>query len=262
MMRRRSILLAGSLILSGCSIKETVRKNDDRYLLPNALDSPLNGVYSVYSFNFMRRYRLTYEWVSSSGCGIRSRRLSRAQGGRGPFLYEIPEIYEEDGKTWQGSNYGDPPMDLDRWVRSVKAISRVKGEEGRAVEVGLKTLCFEAWGGSSHYLMIRLHKGPLEDFQARMVAGSEAPIHWTRRTLNGMEWRVVKIPFEHLESRALNGAGALYEVWITLLGDTDYAIGFALGASKESLDHPRAHAAFEATFQHLLHSLKVEPLPP
>jgi len=265
-MRRLFKLFLGSLALlalSGCSITDLVRQNDERYLQPGALDSPLIGIYSVYSFNFMRRYRVTYQWPSSTGCGIRGRWLPRASGGRTPYLYEVPEIYEEGGKTWQGSNFGDPPMDLDRWMVSVKVISKALGEEGQLVEVGLKTLCEEAWWASSHFLFIRMRRSTLDAFQDEITTASRGvPIHWTQRTLNGREWRVLEVPLDQLRPRRLNSVGGPYQSWITAIGDTGYAIGFTLGASKESLAHPGAHTAFEATLQHLLHSFKVEPLQP
>jgi hypothetical protein len=175
-------------------------------------------------------------------------------------IWDVADIYETRGKTWQGSKVGGSPKDFDVWVRSVKEISRSVGHEGQVIEVGLRPLCFEAWWASSHYLLVRLRKAQLDEVQREVVAGAGMPVQWTRRTLNGMEWRVVKVPPDQMEKRRPNGTGGLYETWITALGDTGYAIAFSLGASQESLDHPRAHAAFEATFQHLLYSLKVEPL--
>ncbi len=255
-----AIVLALVLAVSGCSLQEAIRRNDDRYLMPGALDSPLNSIYSVYAFKLMDRYWVTYQWISSSGCDLRALRLPRSSGSGDLFIYRVPPIFEAAGKTWQGSYVGDPPGDFDPWVRSVKEISRSVGQEGRVVEVGLKPLCFEAWWNSSHYLLVRLRKASLDDVQREVVTGAGMPVQWTLQTLNGMEWRVVKVPPNQMEARRPNGSGGLYETWITALGDTGYAIAFSLGASKESLDHPRAHAAFEATFHHLVNSLKVEPL--
>jgi hypothetical protein len=260
MMCRSAIVWLLAFSIGGCSVQEVIRRSEDRYLRPGALDSPLNNIYSVYPFKLMDRYWVTYQWISSSGCDLRALRLPRNPHSNDPFVYRVPPIYEATGKTWQGSYVGDPPWDLDRWVRSVKEISESVGQEGQIVEVGLNPLCFEAWWNSSHYLLVRLRKASLDEVQREVVGGSGIPVQWTRRTLNGMEWQVVKVPPEQMETRRPNGSGGLYETWITALGDTGYAIAFSLGASKESLDHPRAHAAFEATFRHLLNSLKVEPL--
>ena len=46
------------------------------------------------------------------------------------------------------------------------------------------------------------------------------------------------------------------------LGDTGYVISIEMGASKESLDHPQAHADIEGVFMRLVRSLKVERLAP
>ncbi len=261
MTTRLCLVLLLTLFLGGCGIPSMIRANDDRYLRPGALDSPLTAVYSVYSFDLVRRFRVTYEWVSSSGCGLRGRRLPRQAESLGPVLYDVPEIYEEGGKTWQGSHVGSPPMDLDRWMGSVKVVSQAKEDRGQLVEVGLKALCMETWWGSSHFLFVDMRRSTVDALQDEVtVASKRVPIRWTRRTLNGREWRVLEVPLDQLPPRRLNSAGGPYKTWITALGDSGYSMAFSLGASKESLDHPRTHAALEATLQHLLHALKVEPL--
>lgn len=254
-------LLTCLLTLSGCSVQEIVRKNDDRYLQAGSLDSPLSGIYSRYSFKLSSRYLITYEWLNSSPCALRSSELPPAKGQYRSNIHRMPEIYEAQGRTWQASDYGLEPIDIGRWVGSVVEVSRSVGTEGQLVEVGLKPLCQEGWTISSHFLMVRLRRSTLDAFQNEVTAASTGvPIRWTRRTLNGLEWRVLHVPLDQLRPRNLNAIGAPYQTWITALGDSGYSIAFSLGASKESLDHPRTHAALEATFQHLLHALKVEPL--
>ncbi len=254
-------LIAFLVLLGGCSVEKIIRETDNRYLQPGALDSPLTGLYSVYSFKLVGRYRVTYQWVGTSGCEIRARRLPQEARKGIPFIYEVPDIYEAGGKTWQGSNLGDPPMDLDPWMGSVKVISRAKEDEGRLVEVGMNLLCQEAWWNTSHYLFVRMRRATVDAVQAEISAGStDVPARWSDRELNGRKWRVMEVPLDQLRPRRLNATGAPYQAWITALGDTGYAIAFSLGASKESMEFPKAHAAFEATFQHLLDSLKVEPL--
>ncbi len=256
-----SLMLACSIALCGCSFQEFVRKNDDRYLQAGSLDSPLSKVYSSYSFTLVGRYLISYDWVSSSACALRSSELRPSKGQYRSNIHRMPAIYEEQGKTWQASDFGLEPIDISRWVGSVKEVSESIGSEGQIVEVGLRPLCQEGWGTSSHFLLIRLRRSTLDEFQDQVTTASKGvPVHWSRRTLNGLEWRVLQVPLGQLRPHSLNAIGGPYQTWITALGDTGYAIAFSLGASKESLDHPRAHAAFEATFQHLLNSLKVEPL--
>jgi len=253
-------LVVCALFLMGCFSVRGYRAHEDRYLRPGALDMPFTGAYSTYHLNLLGRYRVRHEWLNTSACAYRAYEREAPPGKYRSNVWDVADIYEAGGKTWQGSNVGGPPKDFDIWVRSVKEISQSVGHEGQIVEVGLDPLCFEAWWTSSHYLLVRLRKASLDEVQREVVGGSGIPVQWTRRTLNGMEWQVVKVPPEQMETRRPNGSGGLYETWITALGDTGYAIAFSLGASKESLDHPRAHAAFEAAFQHLLNSLKVEPL--
>ncbi len=263
MTRYLCVLVASSFALGGCSVLEISRKNDERYLAAGAFDRPLSAVYSTYSFKLNGRYLISYDWVNTSACELRSSELPTANGQYRSNIQRMPAIYEAQGKTWQGSSFGLEPIDIDRWVRSVIEISRAKGSEGQTVEVGLRTLCRQGWAISSHFLMVRLRRSTLDAFQDEVTAASTGvPIHWTRRTLNGLEWRVLHVPLGQLRPRNLNAIGAPYQTWITALGDTGYAIAFSLGASKESLDHPHTHAALEATFRHLLHALRVEPLVP
>ncbi len=51
-----------------------------------------------------------------------------------------------------------------------------------------------------------------------------------------------------------------YLVWLTALGDTGYSLAMEMGASKESLEYPKAHAEVERIFMHLVDSLKAERL--
>ncbi|MEY2618461.1 MAG: hypothetical protein RL522_1463 [Pseudomonadota bacterium] len=253
-------LVGCAVFLAGCFSVRSYRAHEDRYLRPGALDMPLTGAYSTYNLKLLGRYRVTHEWINTSPCAYRAYERDPIPGMYRSNFWDVADVYEAAGKTWQGSNVGGRPKDFDVWVRSVKEVSQSVGQEGRVVEVGLKPLCLETWWTSSHYLLVRLRKASLEEVQREVVAGSGLSVQWTRRMLNGMEWQVVKVPPEQMETRRPNATGGLYETWITALGDTGYAIAFSLGASKESLDHPHAHAAFEAAFQHLVNSLKVEPL--
>lgn len=262
MMHRAVLALLSLGLLASCSVESALRRNEDRYAQPGALDTPLTGAYSVYSFKLLGRYRVTYEWVTTTGCGFRGYALPPTPGPSRNTIYVVPDVFEDGGKTWQASNFGKPPMDLDPWVTSVKIASRSKGEEGQLVEIGMKTLCQESWWASSHFLFIRLRRASVDAVQEEVTAASTGvPIQWTRRMRNGIEWRVLEVPLDQLRPRRPNATGAPYQTWIAPLGDTGYSIAFSLGASKESMAYPRAHAAFEATFQHLLDSLRVEPLP-
>lgn len=261
MIQKFVVVLFTSCALSGCGIEAAIRKNDDRYATPGAQDSALTGIYSKYSFRLMGRYLVSHEWVNTAACSYRARELPNLPNGRRSNSYLVPEIYETYGKTWQASNSGLKPMDFDPWVRSVKWVSREKGKEGQTKEVGLKPVCFEYWWGSSHYLSASIRHSSLSDYEASF-ANSYRLAKWSTRQLNGLTWRVAEVPDNLLQVRPPNGLGGPYLAWLTALGDTGYVISIEMGASKESLDHPKAHADIEAVFKHLVSSLKVERLAP
>lgn len=157
--------------------------------------------------------------------------------------------------------YPDGLFDFDPWVRSVKWVSREKGKEGEELEVGFKPLCFESWWTSSHYLRLRIQKRSFAEFEG--VFSERFPEgKWRSESLNGLSWRVQQVPSNLLRIRRPNGLGGPYQAWLTTLGDSGYVLSIEMGASKESLDHPKAHADIEAVFKHLVSSLKVERLAP
>lgn len=255
------VFVMGQLGLAGCGVEEFVRKNDQRYATPGAMDSPLTGIYSKYSYRFMGRYRVSHEWVNTAPCQYRSTELPDLPNGRRSNTYSVPDIYEENGKTWQASNHGFPPRDFDPWVRSVPYVSRAKGREGTVIEIGHKPVCFENWWATRHFVRLRLNKGSVADFEASF-ARDQPEGAWHNEHLNGLQWRVQQVPPERLRPREETGPGGPYQTWITALGDTGYALSIEMGADAESLNQPRAHAAIGAVFQHLLRSIKVERLAP
>ena len=52
-MMRASFMLLLSIVMAGCAVEEFERKNDDRYMVPGAMDSPLTGVYNTYQFDLL-----------------------------------------------------------------------------------------------------------------------------------------------------------------------------------------------------------------
>ncbi len=263
----KRLALLGSIVaaaMAGCSIESALRANDERYLRPGALDTPRTGVYSTYIFNLMGRYRVTHEWVNTTPCAYRAYERPAPPGRYRSNVWDVPGIYESDGKTWQGNDGFEnvPPKNLDRWVRSIKQVSTAPGGVGKVVETGMESLCLEAWWGTNHYMVLRLRRASVDAVQeefSRYTAGE--PVQWTTRMLNGLTWRVMEVPDDKLRPRRPNSVGAPHQTWIAPLGDSGYAMAFSLGASRESLDFPQAHAAFQSTFMRLVNSLRVEPLP-
>lgn len=259
-MKAIALTLAAAVMLSGCGLKETIRKNDDRYAKSGAMDPDIAELfYRVYQFSLLDRYRITHEWINTSGCQYRANMKPGSTPTELTFFYVGRDIVEKDSKTWL--RYSDGLFDFDPWVRSVKWTSKEKGKEGEVLEVGFKPLCFESWWTSSHYLRLRIQKRSLAEFEG--VFSERFPEgKWRSESLNGLTWRVQQVPSNLLRIRRPNGLGGPYQAWLTTLGDSGYVLSIEMGASKESLDHPKAHADIEAVFKHLVSSLKVERLAP
>lgn len=254
----RLLLFCTSALISSCGVDEIIRKNDDRYATPGAMDSPLTGIYNTYRLDLLDRYRISHQWLES-GCAYRGVRQSSTQQAILSRFFVGRDIVEKDGKTWL--RFSDGLFDFDPWVRSVKWTSKEKGKEGQTKEVGLKPVCFEYWWASSHYLSATIRHSSLRDYEASF-ANSYRLAKWSTRQLNGLNWRVAEVPSNLLQVRPPNGLGGPYRAWLTELGNTGYVISIEMGASKESLDHPQAHADIEGVFKHLVSSLKVERLAP
>ena len=255
----RSLIFCLAALISGCGVDEVIRRNDDRYATPGAMDSPLTGIYNTYRFDLLDRYRVSHQWLES-GCAYRGVRQPSTQQGMLSRTFVGRDIVEKDGKTWLRS-LEQRLFDFDPWVRSVKWTSKEKGKEGEVLEVGFKPLCFESWWTSSHYLRLRIQKRSLAEFEGefseRFPEGK-----WRSESLNGLSWRVQQVPSTQLRIRRPNGLGGPFQAWLTALGDSGYVMSIEMGASKESLDHPQAHADIEGVFKHLVSSLKVERLAP
>ena len=223
------------------------------------MDSPLTGIYNTYRFDLLDRYRISHQWLES-GCAYRGVQQPSTHSGVRGRVFVGRDIVEKDAKTWLRS-LEQRLFDFDPWVRSVKWISKEKGKEGEVLEVGFKPLCFESWWTSSHYLRLRIQKRSLAEFEG--VFSERYPEgQWRSESLNGLKWRVQRVPLLQLRTRPLNGLGGPYQAWLTALGDSGYALSVEMGASKESLDHPQAHAEIEGVFRHLVNSLQVTRLNP
>lgn len=308
-MKRKALLNLSVLslvtLVAGCGIEATIKRNDDRYMQPGALDAPLTNYYDTYSFRFLNQYRLTHRWpVAGDACKYRSlptlNRVGDITGYQGDRymgeVFAVPDIYEHSGKTWQGSNVGIPPMDFDRYVRSVThqrpiygpttkeeseasvaaTLERIKRSRRKGtyespppdkrvpirheeIEIGFRPLCFGSWWGTSHFLRAMLYKRDLASWQAILTERNPLGT-WSERRVGANLWLVQETAEQDFGPRPLNGVGGPFQTWLLPIGDTDYTIGMELGASRESLQYPDAHARVQDTFRHLIESVKIEPM--
>ena len=248
-------------MLGGCGIEAAIKQNDDRYMQPGVMDSQLTGIYNTYQFSLLDKHRVTYQWVNTSGCGVRGIEHENADKkdihGR---HFEGLRIYEDAGKTWSSAGLSKP-YDFDRYVRSVKYISKERGREGEVMEIGFKALCFESWWVPSHFFRYKLHKRDLASW--REIRTEKTPKgKWSERRVGANLWLVQEMAEQDFSPRPLNGVGGPFQIWLLPIGDTGYTIGMELGASQESLQYPDAHARLQAVFRHLIESVKIEPLTP
>lgn len=273
MLKKLWIFIVFSLLImfSGCGVEEAIRRNDDHYSKPGALDMPMNGYRDTYFFRFLGRYRISHQWpTTAEACEYRSlptlgRTVDRYKGE----VFSAPDIFETNGKTWQASNTGRAPMDFDRYVRSVKVMrgvyanisgmSQKVGEKEN--EEGLRPVCFGGWYTTSHILRLWLFKYDIVAWRGRLAERSPKG-RWTQQSVAGNLWQVNETAEQDLKTRPLNGMGGPFQIWILSIGDTGYTIAMELGASQESLQFPEAHERFKATFRDLIESVKIEPLQP
>lgn len=294
-----SCLLAAA-ILSGCGgIEEGIKRNDDSYMKPGALDLPLTNIYDTYQFKFLDKYRVAHDWPrASKGCEYKGFPTLNVKDGSRGEIYAIRDIYEDGSSTKQRGAH--PAWDFDRYVRSVKQqvpiyapptteeveasnkALRERIERSRKTgrmesappdatgrkpiryeekEFGFQAVCGESWWVTSHLLNARLHKRDLASWRA-MLTESNPKGRWSERRVGANVWLVQETAEQDFKPRPLNGVGGPFQTWLLPIGDTGYTIALHLGASQESLQHPNAHARFQATFRHLIESVKIEPLQP
>ncbi len=293
----KSILagLIAALSLWGCGIEGAVRRNEDRYARPGAMDPPLTDIYKTYQFHLLDSYRVTHQWLES-GCGYSALELPGQVPGYRTLFYVVDDIYEEDGVTKQRGAHS--AKDFNRFVRSVKhqrpiyapptreeieasnkatweRIERTrktgvfestppdtrKPIRHEEIETGLRPLCFGSWWVTSHFLRGVLYKRDLASWQ-EIQTEKNPKGKWSERRVGGNLWLVQETAEHDFSPQPLNGVGGAFQTWLLPIGDTGYTIGIELGASRESLQYPDAHARFLSTFNHLIESVKIEPLRP
>lgn len=272
-MKKITSLMLAIFILTSCGIEEGLRRNEDRYAVRGALDFPLTGIYSTYQFNLLDRYRITHEWINSSGCEYGAERL-RNPDGRWSNYYRVDAIYESNGVAKQVEQH--PTRNFNRFINSWPQTSREKETLGETKDWGFEPMCFESWMRTSHSLRARLHRidpatwrrmaqtqrNPDGSLPIRWRFASSPKAQWSQRKIGQHTWTVMEVDEKDLVEPPVNGVGGAYRAWLLPLADTGYTLSFELGANIESLKHPQAHAQFLATLQHLVESVKVEPLKP
>lgn len=245
--------------LSSCGIEEAIRRNDDRYAKPGAMDMPLTGIYKTYQYKFLDTYRVTHQWPNTSACGYAALERPSQTLGKRTLFYDVLDVFEERGVTKQR----DTKAYFNKYVRSViseeKYYTDAYGQRKShpSQETGFRPLCFESWWTASHSLSLRLHKLTLAEFET-MFTKLYPEGRWSSKTLDGRLWRVQETDRQHLRPR--RGVGGPYQTWVTTIGDTGYVIALEMTASQDSLAYPQFFDALEAVYRRLIGSVRIEPL--
>lgn len=236
------------------------KANEDRLLKPGALDLPLTGFYSHYQYKLLDKYKVSHQWIRESSCGYRDIELGKYESKdrlTKDRFFNVRDIFEEGDSTWQRFETAAHNYNFDRYVRPQYT---VKTRNGLKTEKGYNVLCFETWWTTSHSIALFLRKQPLDDMKAGFTKWYPES-SWTTKTINNLTWHVQETPENKFRPRPLNGVGGPFQTWVLPLADTGYTMAIELGASKESLQYPDAHARMQAMFKHLIESVKIEPIP-
>lgn len=127
------------------------------------------------------------------------------------------------------------------------------------MEVGFKALCGETWQVTNHSFTLYLHKRDLASWRA-MLTERNPKGRWTERRVGANVWLAQETAEQDFKPKPLNGFGGPFQTWLLPIRDTGYTLALELSANRESLKYPDAHTRFQATFRHLIESVKIEPL--
>ncbi len=253
----RFLLLTIYLCISGCGFiagQLHDKAMEDQLLKPGALDLPLTGFYTHYQYKLLDKYQVTHQWIRESNCDYRKIE-SRKYDGKDRF-FNVRDIFEEGGSTWQRFETAAHNYNFDRYVRPQYT---VQTRSGLKTEKGYNVLCLETWWVTSHSIAMFLRKQPLDEMKAGFSKWYPEGV-WTTKKINNLTWHVQETSEDKFRPRPINGVGGPFQTWVLPLADTGYTMAIELGASKESLQYPDAHARMQAMFKRLIESVSIEPL--
>jgi hypothetical protein len=245
-------------LLISCSGEYIYRKDVEQLSKPGALDLPLTGFYSHYRYKLLDRYQFKHQWLRESNCQyskIESEKYESKDRLTKDRFFDVDDIYEEGNSTWQRDGTR-PARNFDRFVRPEYT---VQTRSGLKTEKGYNVLCLETWWVTSHSIALFLRKQPLDEMKAGFSKWYPEGV-WTTKKINNLTWHVQETSEDKFRPRPINGVGGPFQTWVLPLADTGYTMAIELGASKESLQYPDAHARMQAMFKRLIESVSIEPL--
>ncbi len=265
----RALLLLFIFLLTSCSnvLQQINEKNREDYILsrpgvydPVVIDKP---DYVTHKFIFLEKYKVAHDWPYGFDiCKYATMTLPKSmRDGTWYGSYRrLGDIFEYRGSTLQEVRVdGYPERSIDASYMSidnhVKTWTKVD-ELGVERTYGYAPMCWQPLGGSSHTLVVRLYKRSLEEWRKALKKKLPDGVLAKKRIGNNV-WLTQE--FELTPSK-LNDIAGTFKTWVLPIGDTSYTYTFQLGASSESLNHPRTHAAMIKIFRHLIESVRIESL--
>ena len=260
-------VLTASFFLVSCSniIYQIKEKDREGYILNKlgAYDPAIPNIpnYTTHRFRFLEKYDVSHDWpYAFKVCGYSTMTLPKEQrGGTWYSSYRrLGDIFEYKGETYQESSTVGYPKGTrtsrskDRYVRTWKKVDGLDVERTH----GYKPICWQPLGGTNHTLVVRLYKRSVEEWRKSLQNNLPDGVFSMQR-VGQNNWLTQE--FE-LKPTAINRISGTFKTWVVPIGDTGYTYTFQLGASKESLDHPRTHETMKKIFRHLIESVKIEPL--
>lgn len=259
---RNMVLVFSMTLLSACGFvagQLQDKANEDRLLKPGALDLPLTGFYTHYQYKLLDKYQVSHQWIRESNCEYRKVELGKYESKdrlTKDRFFNVRDIFEEGGSTWQRFDAKTGNFNFDQYVHPQYT---VKTRNGLKTEKGYNTLCYQSWWATSHSIALFLRKQPLDEMKAGFTQWYPEGT-WTTKIVNNLTWHVQEVAEDKFRTRPLNGVAGPFQLWALPLADTGYSMAIKLGASKESLQYPDAHARMQAMFKHLIESVKIEPI--
>ena len=254
--------LAILLMQTGCSfVSDQLHDNamEEQHLKPGALDVPVAANFRTYNYKFLDEYHVTHDWIFSGKChygAVDDRATSRTiytgnifEAGEHTYVDREAPSYPIDRNYPKGTKN----LFLDRYVRPEWQMGPDRDGNFRTVK-GFTPICGQVWGGTSHSLSISLVKLPLD---AAINRYTERDVPLEKQTVGSNTWITQSA---EIKPREINTYAGSYLAWLLPIGDTGYSFVFKLGANHDSLKHPQAHAQMQAIFQHLIESVKIEPI--
>ena len=265
MIRQAFFLIIVVTCLAGCGIASEAinhEANDRRMLRAGALDLPISEIYSKYQYKFLDHYKITHDFVMAGSCHYYGPPVGIKDiiPGTNYAISPVLDIFEKGNHTYTKAYQNNDtaklnPSNIDQYTRPEWQMGPSGDGSYRTVK-GFNPMCFQSWGGTSHTLGVKLYKQDISTWQQKLTIANPNG-KFTEEIIGGNKWLVQTNP---IAERRINSTGGAFLHYTTAIGNSGYTLTMQIGANKDSLQHPQAHAQMQAIFKHLIESVKIETI--